>query len=137
MLGLNLAYQFFIHTELVPTLGPLEWILNTPAQHRVHHASNARCIDRNYGGVLSIFDRLFGTFATAPVDEPLRYGLVGGVPALNPVRIAFGEWRSMFEELRAAGCWTARWRILSGPPGSHPRDVPVASPSTSTIGVHA
>lgn len=72
MLGANLVYQFFIHTELAPRLGPLEWVLNTPAHHRVHHASNASCLDRNYGGVLIVFDRLFGTFAEAPEHEPLR-----------------------------------------------------------------
>jgi sterol desaturase/sphingolipid hydroxylase (fatty acid hydroxylase superfamily) len=121
MLGANLLYQFFIHTEFVPTLGPIEWIFNTPAQHRVHHSSNAACIDRNYGGVLSIFDRLFGTFATAPLDEPLRYGLVGCAPTLNPIRIAFGEWAVMVTELRQAIRWSARWNILFGPPRSERR----------------
>jgi hypothetical protein len=93
MLGINLLYQFFIHTELAPRLGPLEVVMNTPTHHRVHHASNEACLDRNYGGMLIIFDRLFGTFAAAPENEKLRYGLVGGVPSYNPVRIAFGEGR--------------------------------------------
>jgi sterol desaturase/sphingolipid hydroxylase (fatty acid hydroxylase superfamily) len=119
MLGANLLYQFFIHTELVPKLGALEWILNTPAQHRVHHASNATCIDRNFGGVLSIFDRLFGTFAEAPLDEPLRYGLAGRATSLNPARIALGEWGSMAQDFRNAAGWSARWRVLSGPPSAH------------------
>ncbi len=118
MLGLNLLYQFFVHTELVPTLGPLEWVLNTPAQHRVHHASNDACIDRNFGGVLSVFDRLFGTFATAPVDEPLRYGLAGREPTSNPLRIAFGEWLVLARDLRASRGWAASMRELFGPPRS-------------------
>jgi sterol desaturase/sphingolipid hydroxylase (fatty acid hydroxylase superfamily) len=96
--ALNLFYQFFIHTELVPTLGPLEWVLNTPAHHRVHHAANTECLDRNYGGVLIVFDRLFGTLASAPKNEPLRYGLVGATPTFNPLQIAFGEWAAMLRD---------------------------------------
>lgn len=117
MLGANLIYQFFIHTELAPRLGPLEWVLNTPSHHRVHHASNASCLDRNYGGVLIVFDRLFGTFAEAPKHEPLRYGLVGGVPSFNPLRIVFGEWRAMLRDARAAPTPAAKWRALFAPPG--------------------
>jgi len=116
MLGANLLYQFFIHTELAPRLGPLEWILNTPAQHRVHHASNAACIDRNFGGVLSIFDRCFGTYSEAPPGEPLRYGLAGRSPTLNPARIALGEWDALIQDVKDADRWITRLRIVFGPP---------------------
>lgn len=71
---LNLLYQFWIHTELIKDLGPLEWIFNTPKHHRVHHGRNLYCIDKNYGGLLIIWDRLFGTFAEE--DEKVAYGLV-------------------------------------------------------------
>ena len=74
MFVLNLLYQFFLHTEHAPRLGPLEWVLNTPAHHRVHHASNASCLDKNFAGVFIVWDRLFGTFAAAPTDEKLRFG---------------------------------------------------------------
>lgn len=125
MLGVNLLYQFFIHTELAPRLGPLEWVLNTPAHHRVHHASNSACLDRNYGGVLIVFDRLFGTFAEAPNDEKLRYGLVGGTRTINPIRIALGEWAAMFRDVRRASSLTAMWSALFAPPGSvRPRERP-------------
>lgn len=117
MLALNLAYQFFTHTELAPKLGPLEWVLNTPAHHRVHHASNASCLDKNYGGVLIVFDRLFGTFAEAPKDEPLRYGLVGVKPSLNPLKIAFGEWMRMGRDLANAANWRERLKAVFAPPG--------------------
>lgn len=117
MLGVNLTYQFFIHTELAPRLGPLEFVLNTPAHHRVHHASNEPCLDKNYGGILIIFDRLFGTFAHAPADEPLRYGLVGGKRSFNPVRIALGEWIAMLHDVRKAAGARAKFRALFGPPG--------------------
>jgi len=116
MLGANLAYQFFIHTELVPRLGPLEWILNTPAHHRVHHASNTACLDKNFGGVLIVFDRIFGSFAEAPRDEPLRYGLVNGRRSHNPFSIAFGEWRNMLGDFARASSLRQRWRTLFGPP---------------------
>lgn len=118
MLGANLLYQFFVHTELAPRLGPLEWVLNTPAHHRVHHASNASCLDRNYGAVLIIFDRMFGTFAEAPKNEPLRYGLVGVEPTLNPLRIALGEWGRMFADLRKARSLREGLTILFAPPGT-------------------
>jgi sterol desaturase/sphingolipid hydroxylase (fatty acid hydroxylase superfamily) len=117
MLGVNLLYQFFVHTELVSTLGPLEWVLNTPAHHRVHHASNDACLDKNYGGVLIIFDRLFGSFAKAPEGEPLRYGLVGGVPSYNPFRIALDEWRKLFRDFARASSMSRRLKTLFGPPG--------------------
>lgn len=115
--GVNLLYQFFIHTELAPRLGPLEWILNTPAHHRVHHASNDACLDKNYGGVLIMFDRLFGSFAAAPADEKLRYGLVGVEPSLNPLKIALGEWLAMIDDLRRAESWRERIAALFAPPG--------------------
>lgn len=70
----NLLYQFWIHTEVIRNLGPLEWVLNTPSHHRVHHGRNLYCIDKNYGGVLIIWDHLFGTFA--PETDKVVYGLV-------------------------------------------------------------
>ncbi|KAF8385335.1 hypothetical protein PRIPAC_74477 [Pristionchus pacificus] len=82
---LNLLYQFWIHTELIPPLGPLEYIINTPSSHRVHHGRNAYCIDRNYGGTLIIWDRLFGTYAEEKRDEPIAYGLVDNVKSFNPI----------------------------------------------------
>lgn len=101
MLGLGLAYQLFIHPARAPDLGPLEWVLNTPKHHRVHHASNPSCIDRNFGGVFIVFDRLFGTFAQAPEDEPLTFGLAGkDKPKTdNPLRILFGEWMRIGSDL--------------------------------------
>jgi sterol desaturase/sphingolipid hydroxylase (fatty acid hydroxylase superfamily) len=117
MLGVNLLYQFFIHTELVPRLGRLEWVLNTPTHHRVHHASNEACLDRNYGGILIVFDRLFATFAEPPRDQPLRYGLVGRSTSFNPVRIAFGEWSAMLGDAWHVQGPRAKLRALFGPPG--------------------
>ena len=114
-LAANLAYQFFLHTELSPCFGPLEWILNTPAHHRVHHASDAECLDKNFGGTLILFDRLFGTFAEAPDGKPLTYGLRGGAASLHPLRIVFGEWRAMMREARKASTFKQKFAVLFGP----------------------
>lgn len=118
MLALNLMYQFFLHTELAPRLGPLEWVLNTPRHHSVHHASNGSCLDKNFGGVLIIYDRLFGTFATPPRDEPLRYGLTEPLKSQNPLYVVFREWLQMAADLRRARSVRDVWRTLFGPPGS-------------------
>lgn len=116
MVFAGLVYQFFLHTSVPVTLGPLKWVLNTPAHHRVHHASNEGCLDRNYGSVLIVFDRLFGTFAKAPEDEPMTFGLKGRASSTNPLQIALGEWVRLFDELRAASGWRARVSILIGTP---------------------
>ncbi|RTL53556.1 MAG: sterol desaturase family protein [Bradyrhizobiaceae bacterium] len=116
VLGLGLFYQFFLHSAFVPNLGPLEWIFNTPRHHHVHHASNSECLDRNFGSVLIVFDRMFGTFASAPQGEALRFGLAGIRPTANPVSILFGEWFRIARDVVLAGNFRARLRALFGPP---------------------
>lgn len=116
MLSAGLLYQFFLHTALPVHLGPLEWILNTPAHHRVHHACNATCLDKNYGSVLIVFDRLFGTFAKPPEDEPLRFGLKGRAPSHNPFMIALGEWRHLLRDARGAKGARGKLKVLFGAP---------------------
>lgn len=135
MLGANLAYQFFIHTEFKPRLGPLEWVLNTPTHHRVHHAANRACIDKNYGGVLIVFDRLFGTFAAPPVGERLRYGVSGRETTLNPVWIALGEWAAIGRDLRLAATLSDKLRVMFAPPGRASR--PTLSPKPLPRGMHS
>ncbi|XP_039291102.1 alkylglycerol monooxygenase-like [Nilaparvata lugens] len=80
----NLMYQFWIHTETVKSLGPLEWVLNTPKHHRLHHGSMLWCLDKNYGGCLIIWDRLFGTFVEDKKEQEIIYGLVYNQPSFNP-----------------------------------------------------
>ena len=117
MLGAGLVYQFFLHLARPPRLGPLEWVLNTPRHHAVHHASNPAVIDRNFGGVLIVFDRLFGTFAEAPRDEPLNFGVAGVIPSRNPLAILFSEWISMFRDAWRTPGLGGKLRVLFGPPG--------------------
>jgi hypothetical protein len=119
---LNLLYQFWLHTEWVPKLGWLEYVLNTPSHHRVHHAANPEYLDRNYGGVFIIFDRIFGTFVAERDDLPCRYGLVKPLRSNNPVVIGFHEWIALASDLRRARSWRDRWSHLFGPPGWRPGD---------------
>lgn len=102
ILAFDLHFQFFLHTEVPVRLGPLEWVLNTPAHHRLHHACNEDYLDKNYGGVLIVFDRMFGTFAAVRPDEPMRYGLAHPLPSKTTLGIALGEWRRMITDMRNA-----------------------------------
>ena len=120
-LALNLFYQFWLHTELIGTLpGPIEFLFNTPAHHRVHHAGNPEYVDCNYGGVLIVFDRIFGTLREERPDVPVRYGLVAPLHSHNPVRIAFHAWACMFRDLRRARGWKQRALVVFGPPEFRP-----------------
>ena len=120
LLSLNLLYQFWVHTTWIPRLGPLEWILNTPSAHRVHHASNLEYLDGNYGGVLIVFDRLFGTYIAERADLPCRYGLVKPVTTYNLIIIEFMHWRALWKDLRAAKSWHVAVNYLLKPPGWQP-----------------
>lgn len=96
----SLAYQFFLHTEVVKRLGALEWVLNTPSHHRVHHGCKADQIDRNFGGVLIIWDRLFGTFVDESKVGELEYGLTVRQPTtFNPLRLNLDELIQMFKDV--------------------------------------
>lgn len=115
MQAISLLYQFWIHTELVKDMGPLEAVLNTPSHHRVHHASDSQYLDTNHGGTLIIWDRLFGTFAKE--DQHPTYGLTKNINTYNPFRIAFHEWADMARDLAAASSWSERWYSVFGRPG--------------------
>ncbi|KAM6967761.1 alkylglycerol monooxygenase [Aplochiton taeniatus] len=94
----NLLYQFWIHTEVITDLGPLEWVLNTPSHHRVHHGRNLYCIDTNYGGALIIWDRLFGTFA--PETDKVVYGLVHPINTFEILTIQFLYYKYVWRRFR-------------------------------------
>lgn len=97
VVALNLAFQFFIHTQIIGNLGILELIFNTPSHHRAHHGTNPKYIDHNYGGIFIIWDRLFGTF----VDEKElpNYGIVGQIHSFNPIVLVFHEWKALFHDI--------------------------------------
>jgi sterol desaturase/sphingolipid hydroxylase (fatty acid hydroxylase superfamily) len=117
MQAISLLYQFWIHTEVVRSLGPLEAVLNTPSHHRVHHATNARYLDRNHAGIFIIWDRLFGTFEPETMDDRPVYGLTKNINTYNPLRIAFHEWIDIWQDLRHAPTFREKLASVFGRPG--------------------
>jgi sterol desaturase/sphingolipid hydroxylase (fatty acid hydroxylase superfamily) len=115
--ALSLVYQFWIHTEAIKRLGPLEWVLNTPSHHRVHHATNPRYLDANYAGVLIIWDRIFGSFVGERDDDPPVYGIVSNLASFNPFRIATHEWVGMGRDVMGARTLKAKLSYLFSRPG--------------------
>lgn len=97
VVALNLAFQFFVHTQVINKLGFIELIFNTPSHHRAHHGTNPQYIDKNYAGVLIIWDKMFGTFV--PEVEVARYGIVGQITGYNPLEHTFHEWKSMLSDV--------------------------------------
>ncbi|MFG1791395.1 sterol desaturase family protein [Nocardia sp. NPDC049149] len=123
--SIGLLYQFPIHTQRVGTLGrPIEFLFNTPAHHRIHHGSNQPYIDKNYGGVFIIWDRMFGSFAAE--SEPIRYGLTKNIGTDNPVKVNFHELAGLIGDVRRATTWRGRLGYIFGPPGwaEHPQAAP-------------
>jgi sterol desaturase/sphingolipid hydroxylase (fatty acid hydroxylase superfamily) len=114
----NLLYQFWLHATWIPRLGALEWVFNTPSNHRVHHGSNPEYLDCNYGGILIIFDRLFGTYVQERDDIPIRYGLVEPVHTYNPVRIGLHGWHVLGQRVIRARTWRALVKAVLGQPGA-------------------
>lgn len=116
MVAINLAFQFFVHTEAVRKVGWLEYVFNTPSHHRVHHARNPKYIDRNYAGVFIVWDKLFGTFVPEDPAVPCDYGIVRQIHSHNPLRLTFHEWIDMFRDFAPPQPLTARFKRLFGPP---------------------
>ena len=119
--GISLVYQFWIHTEAIDRMPRwFEAVFNTPSHHRVHHARNPRYLDRNYAGILIIWDRLFGTFQAELKEEPCRYGIVKNLSDFNLLRAVFHEWIGMVSDvLRSRSPREVAGYVL-GPPGWSP-----------------
>ena len=104
------------HTQIFGKLGLLEWIFNTPSHHRVHHGSNAQYIDKNYGNLFIIWDRIFGTFEEE--KEPVTYGLVSNVNTFNPIKITFMAWSSIIKDIKMENNLTENLNLIFGPPNT-------------------
>ena len=117
--GLNLLYQFWIHTEAIDRMPRwFEAVFNTPSHHRVHHGRNARYLDANYAGTLIIWDRMFGTFVPEQEAERVEYGLVRNLGTHNLIRVAFHEWVGIFRDVFRRGIsWHDRAMYMFAPPG--------------------
>lgn len=117
--GISLVYQYWIHTEAIRRLPPwFEAVFNTPSHHRVHHARNPRYLDRNYAGILIVWDRLFGSFQPELDAEPCRYGIVKNLGGFNLLRVAFHEWIGLIQDIARQPRHILGW--LFGPPGWSP-----------------
>lgn len=117
-MAINLLYQFWIHTEAVGKMGPLELLLNTPSHHRVHHGRDPKYIDRNHGGVFIIWDKLFGTFQRE--EEHPHYGITHPSNTFNAVEAHIQPFQRLFRELGAIGSFGDKLRFLLKPPGWYP-----------------
>ena len=115
--GLNLLYQFWIHTDIIPKLGKFEEGFNTASHHRVHHGRNRRYIDRNHGSILILWDRLFGTFQREEEDEPVIYGLTKNIHTDNPVTIATHEYKDILRDVADSDNWGDRLSFVVRGPG--------------------
>jgi len=128
----NTLYQFWIHTRLIGRLGPLEWILNTPSHHRVHHGRNPQYIDRNHGGTLIIWDRLFGTFE--PEKEPVVYGITKPLESWNPIWANFHYWWELWDAAKRTRLGSAV-KLFLAPPGWLPQEMGGFQPAPAIDGV--
>lgn len=112
--GLNLFYQFWIHTKFIGKMGWLEYVLNTPSHHRVHHAVNDAYLDKNYAGVLIVWDRMFGTFISE--NEKPRYGIIKPLESYNPLWINTHAWAEMWTAMKQRKGFFAKMRCIIGSP---------------------
>ena len=114
------AYQSWIHTEKIGQIGWLDRFLNTPSNHRVHHASDAEHLDKNYGGILIVWDRLFGTYA--PETNPVSYGITEPLGSSNPLKINFHAILKLSRDMRTSTSLMTALKVMVKPPGWHPKD---------------
>lgn len=113
------AYQSWIHTEKVGKLGWLDKVFNTPSVHRVHHGTNTQYIDKNYGGMLIVWDRLFGTYEAE--TEMVTFGIINPIGSHNPLIINFKEYAALFRDVRQAKDWKVAFGYVIGAPGWTPK----------------
>lgn len=118
--GINLVYQFWIHTDVIGKLGWMEGVLNTPSAHRVHHGANPEYLDCNYGGTIMLFDRIFGSYVPERDDVPVRVGLVKPLTTYNALAICMFEWGNLLRDVLRARSLREVAGYMFGPPGWAP-----------------
>ncbi|MEM6513988.1 MAG: sterol desaturase family protein [Pseudomonadota bacterium] len=128
--AINLIYQFWVHTQLIDKLGVLDGILVTPSNHRVHHAQNTRYIDRNYGGMLIIWDRLFGTFQAELDNEPPIYGVRRPLNSWNPFWANLKVYADLLSDSVRTRAWRDKYRVWFARTGWRPDDVALRYPAS-------
>ena len=128
--ALNLLYQFWVHTRHIPKLGWFEWLFITPSNHRVHHAQNAVYMDRNYGGVFIVWDRLFGTFQEELDAEPVIFGVTTPLASWNPLWANAQFYVALWRDALRAESWWDKLRIWFMRTGWRPADVAAKYPQS-------
>ncbi|XP_066984230.1 alkylglycerol monooxygenase-like [Macrobrachium rosenbergii] len=128
--GLNFIFQFWVHTELIQSLGPLEYVFMTPSHHRVHHGANKWCLDKNYGSVFILWDRLFGTFEAERLDEPIVYGLTTQLQTHNPIWHEYYHIKEIFVKAKSMETWGDTFKALFYGPGWVPGAPRLGDPDT-------
>jgi len=118
---INLLYQYWIHTRLIGRLGWFDYVFASPSNHRVHHGQNDYCIDRNYGGLLMLWDHLFGTFVAERDNEEIVYGIRGQLATHDPLAANIHVYRDLWRDMRLAGTWKERLLVPLKHPGWRPR----------------
>jgi sterol desaturase/sphingolipid hydroxylase (fatty acid hydroxylase superfamily) len=123
----DLLYQFWVHTRLVGKLGWFDRVFVSPSNHRVHHGQNGYCIDRNYGGILILWDRLFGTFVEERDGEPIVYGIRGALRSWNPLRANTHVYAALWRDARLARRWADKLQVFIRHPGWRPGNASAAT----------
>jgi sterol desaturase/sphingolipid hydroxylase (fatty acid hydroxylase superfamily) len=134
--GINLLYQYWIHTDTIRRLGPLEEVLNTPSHHRVHHGTNQEYLDRNHGSILIVWDRLFGTYQRE--RDPVVYGLTKNINTFDPSRVIAHEHAEMLRDVRGSDTWRERLSfVVRGPGWAYRRHAELAARAAEGVGAPA
>ena len=132
---IDLLYQFWVHTRLVGRLGWFDRVFVSPSNHRVHHGQNDYCLDRNYGGILILWDRLFGSFVEEKDDEPIVYGVLGQLKSWNPWTANIRSYADLWRDAKLADNWSDRltiwWRSPNWRPAAAARALPKSKPDLS------
>jgi len=114
---INGIYQFFLHTQIVPSLGWFEKIFNTPYIHRAHHSSNIEYLDKNHGGIFIIWDKIFGTYQDIITGLEPKYGILKDPGTYNPIVLNIHEFSSILEDVKKVSCWKDKLKYIFFPPG--------------------
>ena len=130
---IDLLYQFWVHTRLVGRLGWFDRVFCSPSNHRVHHGQNDYCLDRNYGGLLIVWDRLFGSFVEERDGEPIVYGVRGPLRSWSPLRANAQVYAALWQDMRLTRRWVDKLRVLTMHPGWRPADAAAAAPKAPYV----
>ncbi len=119
-LAIQSLWQFQLHSKFVPYLGFLEKFMNTHKQHQVHHSSNIDYLDKNHGGYLNIFDKIFGTHKTLDDSQEIKFGVLHPPQSYNPLVIVSHEYRDIWHDVKSTKNWKEKFMYIFGPPGWSP-----------------